>query len=152
MTKEAAELLKKALSLPVSERADLAGSLIESLDDTQDESVEAAWDEEAARRMAEIDSGAVKPISLEEARRRLLSALEWALAPSPFIRPRSRKPSRLRSRVIQSFHGNYHQKSRYSWRNSGVSRNASARPNTVRLLGGGRNARRLSGGIPYRLA
>jgi putative addiction module component (TIGR02574 family) len=76
MTQEAAELLKKALSLPVSERADLAGSLIESLDDTQDESVEGAWDEEAARRMADIDSGAVKPVSLEEARRRLLSALE----------------------------------------------------------------------------
>jgi putative addiction module component (TIGR02574 family) len=76
MTQEAAELLKKALSLPVSERADLAGSLIESLDDTQDESVAAAWDEEATRRMADIDSGTVKPVSLEEARRRLLSALE----------------------------------------------------------------------------
>jgi len=76
MTQEAAELLKKALSLPVSERADLAGSLIESLDDAQDESVEAAWDEEVARRMADIDSGAVKAVSLEEARRRLLSALE----------------------------------------------------------------------------
>jgi putative addiction module component (TIGR02574 family) len=75
MTQEAAELLKKALALPVSERADLAGSLIESLDDTRDESVEAAWDEEVARRMADIDSGGVKPVSLEEARR-LLSALE----------------------------------------------------------------------------
>jgi putative addiction module component (TIGR02574 family) len=76
MTQEAAELLKKALSLPVSERADLAGSLIESLDEAQDEAVAAAWDEEVARRMADIDSGAVKPVSLEEARRRLLSALE----------------------------------------------------------------------------
>ena len=76
MTQEAAELLKKALSLPVSERADLAGSLIESLDDTQDEAVAAAWDEEVARRMADIDSGAVKPVWLDEARRRLLSALE----------------------------------------------------------------------------
>ena len=76
MTQEAAELLKKALSLPASERADLAGSLIESLDDTQDEAVAAAWDEEVARRMADIDSGAVKPVSLEEARRRLSSALE----------------------------------------------------------------------------
>jgi putative addiction module component (TIGR02574 family) len=75
MTQEAGELLKKALALPVSERADLAGSLIESLDDTQDESVAAAWDEEVARRMADIDSGAVKPVSLEEARRRLLSAV-----------------------------------------------------------------------------
>lgn len=76
MTHETADLLKKALSLPVSERADLAGSLIESLDDAQDESVAAAWDEEVGRRMAEIASGAVKPVSLDEARRRLLSALE----------------------------------------------------------------------------
>ena len=75
MTQEAAELLKKALSLPVSEHADLAGSLIESLDESQDESVAAAWDEEVARRMADIDSGAVKPVSLEDARR-LSSALE----------------------------------------------------------------------------
>jgi len=69
MTQEATELLKKALSLPVAERADLAGSLIESLDETHDPAVEAAWDEEIARRMADIDSGRVKPISLEEARR-----------------------------------------------------------------------------------
>jgi putative addiction module component (TIGR02574 family) len=71
MTQEAADLLKKALSLPVSERADLAGSLIESLDETQDESVAAAWDEEVARRVADIDSGAVKPVSLDDVRRRL---------------------------------------------------------------------------------
>ena len=79
MTQEAAELLKKALSLPVSERADLAGSLIESLDETHDPSVEPAWDEEVKCRMADIDSGKVKPISLEEARRRLSSAVECSL-------------------------------------------------------------------------
>jgi len=71
MTREAADLLKKALALPVSERADLAGSLIESLDKTQDESVAVAWDEEIARRMAESDAGSVKPVSLEAAGRRL---------------------------------------------------------------------------------
>jgi putative addiction module component (TIGR02574 family) len=60
----------------VSERADLAGSLIESLEDTQDESVVAAWDEEVVRRMADIDSGSVKPVALEDARRRISSALE----------------------------------------------------------------------------
>jgi len=77
MSREATEeLLKKALSLPVEERADLAGSLIESLDDTEDEAVAAAWNEEVARRMAEIDSGKVQPVSLEEARRRLRSAIE----------------------------------------------------------------------------
>jgi putative addiction module component (TIGR02574 family) len=81
MTQEAADLLKKALSLPVSERADLAGSLIESLDNTQDESVQAAWDEEVARRMADIDSGAVKPVLLEDARRRLTSPSVSTLLP-----------------------------------------------------------------------
>jgi putative addiction module component (TIGR02574 family) len=76
MTQEAADLFKRALSLPVSERADLAGWLIESLDGTQDESATAAWDEEIARRMADVDSGGVTPVPLEEARRRLSSALE----------------------------------------------------------------------------
>jgi putative addiction module component (TIGR02574 family) len=76
MSSETSELLKKALSLPVKERADLAGSLIESLDDSQDDSVASAWDEEVARRMAELDSGKVQPVPLDEARRRLSSALE----------------------------------------------------------------------------
>jgi putative addiction module component (TIGR02574 family) len=60
----------------VAERAELAGSLIESLDDTQDESVKAAWDQEIVRRMTELDSGKVKPVPLEQARRRLSSAIE----------------------------------------------------------------------------
>lgn len=76
MNREATELLKKALSLPVEERADLAGSLIESLDNAEDDSVAAAWDEEITHRMGEIDSGRVKPVSLEKARRRLSSAVE----------------------------------------------------------------------------
>jgi len=71
MADEATELLKRALTLPVAERAELAGSLIESLDEAADESVKAAWNEEVARRMEDLDSGKVKPISLEEARRRL---------------------------------------------------------------------------------
>jgi putative addiction module component (TIGR02574 family) len=76
MTRDAADLLKQALALPVSDRANLASSLIESLDDTHDPSVEAAWDEEVTRRMADIDCGKVQPISLEEARRRLSAALD----------------------------------------------------------------------------
>jgi putative addiction module component (TIGR02574 family) len=76
MSPDATELLKKALALPVAERADLAGSLIESLDATKDESVQAAWDEEIARRMQEIDSGKVKLVPLEQARRRLSSSTE----------------------------------------------------------------------------
>ena len=76
MTQEAAELLKKALSLPVAERADLAGSLIESLDETRDEAVEAAWDEEIARRIADVDSGKAKTVPWEEVREKLSSRLK----------------------------------------------------------------------------
>jgi putative addiction module component (TIGR02574 family) len=76
MGDEAIELLKKALTLPVAERAELAGSLIESLEEAEDESVKAAWDEEIYRRMEDLDFGKVKPVSLQEARRRLSSAIE----------------------------------------------------------------------------
>jgi len=70
------ELLKMALNLPVAERAELAGSLIESLDETEDESVQAAWDAEILRRMEGLTLGKVKPVSLEEARRRFSSSLD----------------------------------------------------------------------------
>jgi putative addiction module component (TIGR02574 family) len=76
MSREASDLLKKALNLPVAERAELAGSLIESLDETNDESVRAAWDAEIVRRMEDLNSGKVKPVSLEEARRRLSTCLD----------------------------------------------------------------------------
>jgi putative addiction module component (TIGR02574 family) len=76
MTREANEILKQALTLPVAERDERASSLIESLDGAKDKSVEAAWDEEIVRRMEGLDSGKVKPVSLEQVRRRLSSALE----------------------------------------------------------------------------
>jgi putative addiction module component (TIGR02574 family) len=76
MSQETSDLLKKALNLPVAERAELAGSLIESLDETEDESVQATWDAEIVRRMEDLELGKVKPVSLQEARRRLSSAIE----------------------------------------------------------------------------
>jgi len=48
MTEEVAELLKKALVLPPEARAALAGSLLESLDETVDPSAEEAWSQEIA--------------------------------------------------------------------------------------------------------
>jgi len=76
MGDEAIEILKKALHLPVAERAELAGSLIESLDESQDESVQVAWDAEVARRMEDIDTGRIKLVSFEEARKKISSAVE----------------------------------------------------------------------------
>lgn len=76
MTRESAELLKRALNLPANERAELADFLIESLEQSSDASVQAAWDDEILRRMQDLESGRVKAVSLDEARRRLSSAIE----------------------------------------------------------------------------
>lgn len=71
MKRNASEVLKDALELPAEARAAVAGSLLESLDTEVDEDVEAAWQAEITRRVAELDSGAVKTIPWSEVRRRL---------------------------------------------------------------------------------
>ena len=75
MKREAAEILKDALALPPEARAALAGSLLESLDSEVDEDAEAAWATEVNRRVADLDSGAVKTISWTEIRRRLAALM-----------------------------------------------------------------------------
>jgi putative addiction module component (TIGR02574 family) len=67
---EASELLKHALTLPDKERAELASSLIDSLDPTVDADAELAWQKEIARRIEDIDSGRVKTIPWDEVRRK----------------------------------------------------------------------------------
>jgi hypothetical protein len=57
MMQEAQELLKKALALSEKERADLASTLIESLDDTVDENAEAAWQEGSSVASKKFDPG-----------------------------------------------------------------------------------------------
>ncbi len=75
MTQQAQNLLRKALSLSEEERADLACSLMDSLDGSADPSAEAAWNEEIARRIAELDSGKAKTVPWEEVRHRISSRL-----------------------------------------------------------------------------
>ena len=75
MTEEVSELLKKALALPAEARAALAGSLLESLDDILDPSVEEAWSQEIARRIEELDSGKMKPVPWADARRQIAAIL-----------------------------------------------------------------------------
>jgi putative addiction module component (TIGR02574 family) len=75
MNRDVFELLKQALALPPEARAALAGSLLESLDETLDQSAEEEWNKEIARRIAELDSGKVKPIPWAEARRRISTIL-----------------------------------------------------------------------------
>ena len=77
MTHDATELLKRALALTAEERAELAGSLLESLDGADDdpEAVEAAWSEEIARRIKDLDSGKAQTVPWEEVRHRISSKL-----------------------------------------------------------------------------
>lgn len=66
------ELFRRASDLPESDRALLAGLLIESLDVEADEDVEPAWLAEVERRVAELDSGSVPTVPWEEVKARLM--------------------------------------------------------------------------------
>jgi putative addiction module component (TIGR02574 family) len=65
----------EALNLPESERAELAHSLVVSLDGPADADVGLAWDAEILRRLAEIDSGTAKLIDREEFSRRMRAGM-----------------------------------------------------------------------------
>jgi putative addiction module component (TIGR02574 family) len=65
-------LLSNAMKLPAEARAALAGSLLQSLEGELDQGAEAAWEVEVARRVRELDSGAVKTVPWSEARRAIL--------------------------------------------------------------------------------
>lgn len=72
MSPEVSELLKRALALPVDERAALANTLLDSLEATN-ESVQEAWDEEVARRMADLKAGKAVTVPWEQLHRELLA-------------------------------------------------------------------------------
>jgi putative addiction module component (TIGR02574 family) len=74
MSPDVSDLLKRALALPIDERAALANSLLDSLE-PQDgaESVQEAWDKEVARRMGDLKAGSATTIPWEELHRQLLA-------------------------------------------------------------------------------
>jgi putative addiction module component (TIGR02574 family) len=76
MGRKLQELYREATDLPERDRAELAGMLIESLDGTPDENVEAAWAQEVERRVREIETGAVKTIPWEQVRAELFSRID----------------------------------------------------------------------------
>ncbi len=75
MTPEVSRLLEQALSLSIEEREALADSLISNLDGQVDSGVQAAWEAEIGRRIAELDSGTAKTVSWAEVRKRNLAKL-----------------------------------------------------------------------------
>ena len=73
MSHKGRKILDEALALPPEERADLAATLIDSLDEDEAEAVDEAWAQEVQRRVHEVESGAVETVSWSEARKRMLS-------------------------------------------------------------------------------
>jgi hypothetical protein len=67
---------RQALQLPLSERAALVHKLLLSLENLSEAEHEELWLDEAARRAAEIDRGAVRLVSSEEARRKARALLK----------------------------------------------------------------------------
>jgi putative addiction module component (TIGR02574 family) len=74
MSPEVSDLLKRALSLPVDERAALANTLLDSLSQL-DNSIQEAWDKEVARRMNDLEAGRAVTVPWEELRQQLLTTL-----------------------------------------------------------------------------
>jgi putative addiction module component (TIGR02574 family) len=75
MSHDPAEILKAALELPAEGRAALADSLLASLDREIDEDAETAWQLEVHRRLRELDSQVVAPMSWGDVRSRLIATL-----------------------------------------------------------------------------
>ena len=71
MRSKAQQVLRDALGLSPKARADIAGTLLRSLDATEDDDVDAAWAAEIERRLREVASGKAKLVPWEQVRRRL---------------------------------------------------------------------------------
>jgi putative addiction module component (TIGR02574 family) len=76
MTLRAQKLLREVLNLPPKARADIAGTLLRSLDQGEDPGVESAWEAEVERRVRDVDSGRVRLVPWAQARRRLRTTLK----------------------------------------------------------------------------
>ena len=66
MSKKLEEIIKVARDLSLEERAELAGTLLLSLDEPSESEVERLWLQEAKRRLQEYREGRVKGIPAEE--------------------------------------------------------------------------------------
>ncbi len=60
------KFLQDALSLPTNLRTKLVDKLIESLNVPIEKEIDDLWAEEAEKRVSDIDSGKIKPISREK--------------------------------------------------------------------------------------
>jgi putative addiction module component (TIGR02574 family) len=66
MSKKLEEIIKVAKDLSLEERAELAGTLLLSLDEPSESEVERLWLQEAKRRLQQFREGKVKGIPSQE--------------------------------------------------------------------------------------
>ena len=66
MPDQVSELVKRGRELPPAERERLVDELLESLNEPAASELDAAWNTEIERRLAEFDSGEVQAVSAEE--------------------------------------------------------------------------------------
>jgi putative addiction module component (TIGR02574 family) len=74
MAKSVVEFFDEASELDEHDRATLAGLLLESIEREPDPDAEAAWKREIARRIQDLDSGAVSLVPWEEVKAKLFRA------------------------------------------------------------------------------
>ena len=72
------KLRSELLGLPEQDRADLAYSLVASLDGPADPDSKAAWDAEIKRRLNEVEAGTARLIDREELKRQMNARLKRA--------------------------------------------------------------------------
>ncbi len=73
MARDVKELIREAAELSESDRATLAGAMLQSLEPAPTPEVKAAWSREIARRVREIDEGSVELVDWEEVRAELFA-------------------------------------------------------------------------------
>jgi putative addiction module component (TIGR02574 family) len=76
MTPLASQVYEAAMALPEEERAELASRLLDSLPRDTPSQLHSAWGDELRRRLAQVDSGEVTPLSWEEVKRRAWETVE----------------------------------------------------------------------------
>ena len=83
MNPEISELLKRALALPIDERAALASTLLDTLEGSNESGcVREAWDAEVARRIEDLKAGKAVTVPWEELHRELLAMVNEGLPSS----------------------------------------------------------------------
>jgi putative addiction module component (TIGR02574 family) len=78
MTIEVSKLLERALSLTLEEQEALADSLISNLGEKVDPGIQAAWEAEIEKRIADLDAGKATTTPWAEVRERNLAKLRNA--------------------------------------------------------------------------